>query len=313
MSSKLEFVVEKNDEKKRLDVFLAEKIENSRSFIKNSILEGQVLVNGFCAKPNYRLKQNDKITVNIIEMPKPSAAPEDIPLDIVYEDEDIIVINKPRGMVVYPAAGNYSGTLVNALLYHTKDLASNGGQIRPGIVHRLDKDTSGLIVVAKNNAAHLNLVEQLKNRQFKKVYQAIVWGDIKDNEGTIDAPIGRHPVRRKEMTVTAKNSKDAITHFKVVERFGEFTFIEARIETGRTHQIRVHMKFINHPIVADPVYSRKKAPFEIKGQALHAYKLGFYHPTTKKFIEFSAPMPDDMAKILDILRDKYAEQRKDGN
>jgi len=304
LNNKHEFIIAKNDEKKRLDTFLAEKLQESRSFLQKGILEGWVKVNGVTVKPNYKLKAKDNITVVIPPPPQPSIAPENIPLDIIFEDKDILVINKPRGMVVYPAPGNYSGTLINAVLFHTKDLSVRSGLMRPGIVHRLDKDTSGVIVLAKTDSAHMSISKQLKNREVIKVYQTLVWGKVRENKATINAPIGRHLIKRTKMQVTLKNSREAVTHFKVIERFDEFTFLEVTIETGRTHQIRVHMQFIGHPVVADPIYSRKKPPFNIKGQALHAYKLGFYHPSTGKFMEFTAPVPDDMSSILEILRNR---------
>lgn len=304
MNNKHEFIIAKNDEKKRLDTFLAENLQESRSFLQKGILEGWVKVNGVTVKPNYKLKAKDNVTVVIPPPPQPSIAPENIPLDIIFEDKDILVINKPRGMVVYPAPGNYSGTLINAVLFHTKDLSARSGLMRPGIVHRLDKDTSGVIVLAKTDSAHMSISKQLKNREVIKVYQTLVWGKVRENKATINAPIGRHLIKRTKMQVTLKNSREAVTHFKVIERFDEFTFLEVTIETGRTHQIRVHMQFIGHPVVADPIYSRKKPPFNIKGQALHAYKLGFYHPSTGKFMEFTAPVPDDMSSILEILRNR---------
>ena len=295
--------VAEEDVKKRIDVFLAGLMNDfSRSYIQKGIEEGWVKVNGKFVKPNYKLKKGDIVEAKI-PAPKPlSVEPENIPLDIIYEDQDIIVVSKPRGMVVYPAPGNYSGTLVNALLYHTKDLSGINGVLRPGIVHRLDKDTSGVIVVAKNDQAHRELVNQFKNKKVKKTYLAIVWGNILEDKATIEAPIGRHLIKRVEMAVNAKHGKEAITHFKVLERFGDFTFVEVRIETGRTHQIRVHMSYIGHPIVGDPVYSRKKNPFKIKGQALHAFRLGIYHPRKGEFMTFEAPLPDDFIEILNTLK-----------
>ncbi|TYP60010.1 RluA family pseudouridine synthase [Thermosediminibacter litoriperuensis] len=295
--------VQEEDAKKRLDVFLSGALNDlSRSYIQKGIEEGWIRVNDRSVKPHYKLKKGDVIVANI-PSPKPlSLEPENIPLDIIHEDRDIIVVNKPRGMVVYPAPGNYSGTLVNALLYHTKDLSGINGVMRPGIVHRLDKDTSGVIVVAKNDMAHRELVRQFKNKLVRKTYLAVVWGDIPEDRATIEAPIGRHPVKRVEMAVTAKNGKEAVTHFKVLERFGDFTFIEVNIETGRTHQIRVHMSFIGHPVVGDPLYSRKKSPFNINGQALHAYRLGLYHPRSGEFMTFEAPIPQDLTEMLNTLR-----------
>lgn len=305
MTEKCRFVVSEDNEKKRLDLFLSENMDDvSRTRIKSAIEESCIKVNGEIVKPNYRLKIGDVIDVNIPPRERPSLKPENIPLDILYEDQDIIVINKPRGMVVYPAPGNYSGTLVNALLYHTERLSDVGGGGRPGIVHRLDKDTSGVMVVAKNDKAHLNLARQLKDRRITKIYKTLVWGAIQENQATIEAPIGRHPVKRKEMAVGAPNAREAITHFKVLERFSEFTFLKVKLETGRTHQIRVHMKFIGHPVVGDPVYTQKKNPFNIKGQALHAYMLGLFHPRSNKYMEFKAPLPDDIASILKLLRER---------
>lgn len=303
MDRTLKIQVAEENSKKRVDVFLAELIDDfSRSYIQKGIEEGWVKVNGKTVKPNYKLKCGDVVEAQIPAPKALSLEPENIPLDIIYEDQDIIVINKPRGMVVYPAPGNYSGTLVNALLYHAKDLSGINGVLRPGIVHRLDKDTSGAIVVAKNDQAHRALADQFKGKKVKKTYLAIVWGNLPEDRATIEAPIGRHPVKRVEMAVDAKHGKEAITHFKVLERFGDFTFVEVNIETGRTHQIRVHMSYIGHPVVGDPLYSRKKNPFNIKGQALHAFRLGLYHPRSGEFMTFEAPVPEDFNEILNILR-----------
>lgn len=303
MDRTLKIQVTEENSKKRVDVFLAELIDDfSRSYIQKGIEEGWVKVNGKTVKPNYKLKCGDVVEAQIPAPKALSLEPENIPLDIIYEDQDIIVINKPRGMVVYPAPGNYSGTLVNALLYHAKDLSGINGVLRPGIVHRLDKDTSGAIVVAKNDQAHRTLADQFKGKKVKKTYLAIVWGNLPEDRATIEAPIGRHPVKRVEMAVDAKHGKEAITHFKVLERFGDFTFVEVNIETGRTHQIRVHMSYIGHPVVGDPLYSRKKNPFDIKGQALHAFRLGLYHPRSGEFMTFEAPVPEDFNEILNILR-----------
>lgn len=303
MDRTLKIQVAEENSKKRVDVFLAELIDDfSRSYIQKGIEEGWVKVNGKTVKPNYKLKCGDVVEAQIPAPKALSLEPENIPLDIIYEDQDIIVINKPRGMVVYPAPGNYSGTLVNALLYHAKDLSGINGVLRPGIVHRLDKDTSGAIVVAKNDQAHRALADQFKGKKVKKTYLAIVWGNLPEDRATIEAPIGRHPVKRVEMAVDAKHGKEAITHFKVLERFGDFTFVEVNIETGRTHQIRVHMSYIGHPVVGDPLYSRKKNPFDIKGQALHAFRLGLYHPRSGEFMTFEAPVPEDFNEILNILR-----------
>jgi len=226
---------------------------------------------------------------------------QDIPLDILYEDEDIIVINKPQGMVVHPAAGNYNSTLVNALLHHCRDLSGINGEMRPGIVHRIDKDTSGVLVVAKNDHSHVNLAQQIKDKTAVRKYIALVEGDIKEDAGTIDAPIGRHPVYRKKMAVVP-GGRRAVTHFKVLERFGRYTLIEARLETGRTHQIRVHMAYIGHPVVGDPVYGYKRQSFNLNGQLLHAQCLGFKHPRTGRYMEFCAPLPDYFTDVICKLR-----------
>ncbi|MDP9751622.1 RluA family pseudouridine synthase [Thermoanaerobacter pentosaceus] len=294
---------EKEDEGKRIDVFLAAELDYTRSYIKKLIVDELVFVNGKTVKPSYKVKENDEVVVNIPEAEKIDVLPENIPLDILYEDDDIIVINKPQGMVVHPAPGNYSGTLVNALLYHCKNLSGINGILRPGIVHRLDKDTSGVMVVAKNDKAHISLSNQIKERSVFKKYVAIVEGVIKDEEGKIEAPIGRHPVDRKKMAVI-EDGRYALTLYKVLERFKENTLIEAVIKTGRTHQIRVHMAFIGHPVVGDPVYGFKKQKFKLKGQALHSRVLGFIHPTKGVYMEFEAPLPEYFKKLIEILRNK---------
>ncbi|MFO7154225.1 MAG: RluA family pseudouridine synthase [Caldicoprobacter oshimai] len=305
----LRFEVEQADDKKRIDVFLAEKIsEYSRSYIQKLIKDGLVLVNGEKVKPNFKVKPGCIIDVTIPPPQEISLQPEPMELDIVYEDDDIVVVNKPQGMVVHPAPGNYSGTLVNALLYSCDELSGIGGIIRPGIVHRLDKDTSGLLVVAKNDAAHRSLAQQLKDRTLKRVYWCIVEKNIKGDKGVINAPIGRHPINRKKMAVlNAPTAKPAVTHFKVLERFGEYTLVEARLETGRTHQIRVHMAYIGHPVVGDSVYGSRKQKFNLKGQVLHAKKLGLIHPSTGEYMEFEAPLPEYFENLLDILRKNYTK------
>lgn len=287
----------------RLDAFLAESIEGqSRSYIQKLIEQEQVLINGKSSKSNYKLRANDRVEVQIPDPVPLEVKAEDIDLNIVYEDEDLIVLNKPQGMVVHPAHGNYSGTIVNALLSHCDNLSGINGVMRPGIVHRIDKDTSGIIVIAKNNDAHVSLSEQLKEHSITRRYNALVEGRLKHENGTIDTMIGRNPKDRKEMAVVARNGKRAVTHFKVLEAFDSFTFIEAQLETGRTHQIRVHMAHIGHPIVGDPVYGYKKQRFETNGQLLHARVLGFVHPRTGQYMEFEAPLPDYFEKILDKLR-----------
>jgi 23S rRNA pseudouridine1911/1915/1917 synthase len=305
----LRFEIAQADDKKRIDVFLTEKIpEHSRSYIQKLIKDGLVLVNGEKAKPNFKVKPGCVIDVTIPPPQEISLQPEPMELDIVYEDDDIVVVNKPQGMVVHPAPGNYSGTLVNALLYSCDELSGIGGVIRPGIVHRLDKDTSGLLVVAKNDAAHRSLAQQIRDRTLKRVYWCIVEKNIKEDKGVINAPIGRHPTNRKKMAVVnLPTAKPAITHFKVLERFGEYTLVEARLETGRTHQIRVHMAYIGHPVVGDSVYGSRKQKFNLKGQVLHAKKLGLIHPSTGEYMEFEAPLPEYFENLLDILRRNYTK------
>lgn len=298
------FVIDEQAKNIRIDSYLSQMIEDcSRSFIQKLIDENHILVNKNIVKPNYKLKCNDIVDVNIPEPKAIEIEPENIPLNILYEDKDIIVINKEQGMVVHPSYGHYSGTVVNALLYHCKgELSGINGVMRPGIVHRIDKDTSGVIVAAKNNNAHQNLANQLKEHSITRKYNAIVYNNLKNDTGTIDAPIGRHPIYRKKMAVTDKNSKHAVTHYRVIERFGRYTFIEAQLETGRTHQIRVHMSYIGYPLVGDEVYSSKNQPFKLNGQLLHARVLGFIHPSTNKYIEFEADIPEYFQKVLNELR-----------
>ncbi|MBP3626988.1 MAG: RluA family pseudouridine synthase [Clostridia bacterium] len=290
------------EEKKRLDVFIAENTEISRTRAQGLINDGMVTVNGKTADKNCKLKNNDEIAV---EIPKPreyTAKPENIPLDIVYEDEDLLVVNKPKDMVVHPAAGNYEGTLVNALLWHCGDsLSGINGVMRPGILHRIDKNTSGLLIVAKNDFAHEKLAEQIKEHSFTREYEAVVYGRLKTDEGTVNAPIGRHPVRRKEMAVTDKNSKEAITHYKVISQFDGFSHIRLRLETGRTHQIRVHMAYLGHPVAGDEVYGPKKVIKSLGGQCLHAKKIGFIHPRSNKYLEFESELPEYFSKFLEGL------------
>jgi 23S rRNA pseudouridine1911/1915/1917 synthase len=266
------------------------------------IEEGLVLVNDKVIKSNYKLKINDEITVSIKEPELTDIEPQDIPLDVIYEDSDIIVINKPSGMVVHPALGNYSGTLVNALMYHCKDLSGINGKIRAGIVHRIDKDTSGLLVACKNDLAHKNLSEQFMEHKVNKIYYCLVNGVIPHNMGLIDAPIGRDPQSRQQMAVV-ENGKEARTHFKVLERFEKNTLVEVKLETGRTHQIRVHMKYIGYPLVGDPVYGVRKVVGD-NGQFLHAKKLEFYHPRTNEFLSFETELPNDFNELLKELRSK---------
>lgn len=303
MGEKIDFIAEKSGE--RLDVFLARKYpEMSRSHLQKLITAEEVLINGKSRKANYKLSEGELVSLCLPEPEVINISPENIPLDILYEDSDIIVINKPRGMVVHPAAGVTTGTLVNALLAHCDDLSGINGVIRPGIVHRLDKDTSGVMVAAKNDAAHINLSEQIKNKTAKRVYWAIVFGNIKESSGTINGDIGRNPNERQKMAIVTANGKPATTKFKVLERFGQYTLIECRLLTGRTHQIRVHMTSIGHPLVGDPKYGRGKSPFKIQGQALHSLNLTLVHPKTGEEMIFEAPLPEDMKKILSAMRSK---------
>ncbi|SEN16947.1 RluA family pseudouridine synthase [Lihuaxuella thermophila] len=288
----------------RLDKAVSSRNEDwSRVRVQEWIKSGLVLVNGRAKKGNYRLKEGEMIEVLVPPAEELQVEAEPIPLDIRYEDEDVLVVNKPRGMVVHPGPGNYSGTLVNALLAHCKeDLSGIGGVARPGIVHRIDKDTSGLLMVAKNDRAHQSLVAQLKEHSVERVYVAVVHGVIPHENGTIDAPIGRDPAHRQRMAVIHKNSKHAVTHFTVRERFSGTTLVECRLETGRTHQIRVHMKYIGFPLVGDPVYGPKKNAYPIEGQALHAQVIGFTHPRTGERIRIEAELPEDMERLLHFLR-----------
>lgn len=296
------FTADKEEKSIRLDVFLAKQLEElSRAYIQKLIANANVTVNGKPAKSNYKMRPLDSVEVCIPPAEIIEIKPEPIPLDIIYEDEHIIVINKPRGMVVHPAVGNYSGTLVNALLYHCRDLSGINGAIRPGIVHRLDKDTSGVMVAAKNDKAHASLAFQIKERIASRRYLTIVHGNLKEEQGVINAPIGRHPVDRQKMSVTFTNSKEAITKFKIIRRFGDYSFIECKLLTGRTHQIRVHMAYIGHPVVGDPKYGPQRSHFGIAGQALHSTELLLNHPVSGKKMTFSAPLPSDMQEILAFL------------
>ncbi|WP_061317426.1 RluA family pseudouridine synthase [Clostridium botulinum] len=301
---KISLQVEKEFDNVRLDLYLSKIFEDkSRSYLQGIIDEGNVLVNNKKKKRNYKLKVGDNIEVNIPEPKLLEIEPEDIKLDIIYEDKDVIVVNKPQEMVVHPAPGVYSGTLVNALLNHCKDLSGINGVARPGIVHRIDKDTSGILVVTKNDISHNNLAAQFKEHSISRVYMALVEGIIKDEQGTIEAPIGRHPVDRIKMAVV-KDGRHAVTHYKVIERFKNHTLVECRLETGRTHQIRVHMSHIMHPLVGDPVYGYKKQRFNLKGQMLHAKLLGFIHPTTRQYVEFESELPEYFKKIIKILKNE---------
>lgn len=297
------FQVTEEYEEERIDKYMSILIDSlSRSFIQKMMKEEKVLVNGRPVKANYRLKTEDEICFELPEAVEPDIEPENIPLDILYEDADVLVVNKPKGMVVHPAAGHYSGTLVNALMYHCKgSLSGINGCLRPGIVHRIDMDTTGSLIVCKNDIAHASIAAQLKEHSIVRRYRAIVWGVIKEEEGCVDMPIGRHPSDRKKMAAGVRNGKEAVTHYRVLERFRSYTYIECRLETGRTHQIRVHMDSIGHPILGDPVYGNRKCPFQLQGQTLHAMTLGFIHPVTGEYVETTAPLPGYFQHLLDTL------------
>lgn len=290
------------DESCRLDAFVAQNTDISRSRAVKLAEEEKISVNGKKADKKQKLKKGDIVEIIIPDVVPYAVKAEDIPIEIVYEDSDLLVVNKPKGMVVHPANGNFDGTLVNAIMFHCgKSLSGINGVLRPGIVHRIDKNTSGLLMVAKNDEAHICLSEQIKNHSFTREYEAVVYGNIKEDTGTIEAPIGRHPVKRKQMSVTEKNSKDAKTHFTVLERFGNFTHLRLKLETGRTHQIRVHLAFIGHPVAGDDVYGPKKVITYLNGQCLHAKKLGFIHPNGE-YMEFESDLPDYFKDFLDRCR-----------
>ena len=288
----------------RLDKWLSDQLDGlSRAYIQKLIDDGAVLLNGKPGKASSRLNASDRIELEIPESITPDIAPEDISLDIVYEDDDVIVVNKPKGMVVHPAAGHYTGTLVNALMYHCgSSLSGINGISRPGIVHRIDKDTTGLIIACKNDRAHMRISEQLKAHTITRRYRAIVTGILKDDEGTITGNIARHKTDRKRMTVTAEGGREAVTHYRVLERFRKHTYVECRLETGRTHQIRVHMAHIGHPLLGDTVYGSSRDEGKLNGQCLHAMVLGFVHPTTGEYLEFCAPLPEYFEQLLEQLR-----------
>lgn len=289
----------------RLDKYLADNLEEySRSYLNKLIKEELILVNGKKSKPKYNVQENDKVDITIPEPIELKVEAENIPIEIVYEDEDLAIVNKPKNMVVHPAPGNYSRTLVNALLYKLDHLSSINGVKRPGIVHRIDKNTTGLLMIAKTNLAHNSLAEQLKQHTIHRVYHSIVYGNVKDDEGRIDLPIGRHPKDRKKMTVTYENSRNAITNFKVIERFGDYTYIQNKLETGRTHQIRVHMTHLGHPLLGDDVYGPKKSKYTLVGQTLHAKEIGFIHPRTGKYMQFESELPEYFQKLLSNFRNK---------
>ena len=299
------FLIDKENQSTRIDSVLSLLLpETSRSFIQKLIEGGNLRLNGdVITSKKYKLRAGDRVEITLPPPEKLSVEPEDIPLDIVYEDSDVLVVNKPKGMVVHPAAGNYTGTLVNAVMYHCGDrLSSINGVIRPGIVHRIDKDTSGLLMLAKNDAAHESLSKQLAEHSITRRYKALVYNNFAQDSGTVDAPLGRDPKNRLKRAVTEQNSKRAVTHWKVTERFGKYTLIEAKLETGRTHQIRVHMAYIKHPLVGDRVYGPAKQSLARDGQMLHAEVLGFVHPKTGEYMEFRQPLPTEFRNLLERLR-----------
>lgn len=288
----------------RIDKYLAEQLPDiTRSYLQKLLKDGSVQMNGKPVKASTKTAVGAVIALTIPEPEEPEILPENIPLDILYEDSDVILINKPKNMVVHPAAGHYTGTLVNALMYHCRgDLSGINGVLRPGIVHRIDKDTTGVLIVCKNDRAHNALAEQLKEHSITRKYRAIVCGNLKEDEGTVDAPLGRHPQDRKKMAIVRSGGKRAVTHYRMLERFGNDTYIECQLETGRTHQIRVHMASLGHPLLGDEIYGRAKSPFKLEGQTLHAMVLGFIHPTTGEYMEFEAPLPEYFEKLLEKLR-----------
>ena len=292
-------------ERVRIDVFVATIADVTRSRAAKLVTDGLVFINGKVASKSDKPQVGDEVTVNLPDPQPYDVLPQNLNLDIVFEDDDLLVVNKPKGMVVHPAAGNFENTLVNGLMYHCKDkLSGINGVLRPGIVHRIDKNTSGLLIVAKNDNSHNFLSEQIKEHGFTREYEAVVYGNVKQDSGTINAPIGRHPVKRKQMAVTSTASRNAITHYEVIERFGDFTHLKLRLETGRTHQIRVHMAYLGHPVAGDDVYGPKKVITSLGGQCLHARKIGFIHPATNEYFEFTSELPEYFNKFLKQLKQK---------
>lgn len=298
-----QYVVQEGRSGERIDKFLATELPDmSRSYIQKLIKDGSVFVNGKSVKSNYKLSHLEEIKLEEPVLEEPDIVAENIPLDILYEDNDLLIVNKPKGMVVHPAPGHYTGTLVNAVMYHCKDhLSGINGVMRPGIVHRIDQNTTGSLIVCKNDFAHNHVAAQLKEHSICRIYHAIVHGNLKEDQGTINAPIGRHPTDRKKMSVHTKNGKEAITHYEVLERFGNYTYIQCKLETGRTHQIRVHMSSISHPILGDDVYGPARCPFHLQGQTLHAKTIGIVHPRTGQYLEVEAPLPEYFNKLLNKL------------
>ena len=301
------FEVQFEQEGERLDKFLSTIYPDfSRAFFQKLIKNQKVWVNDQNQKASFPVHTDDLVKIEIPDAVETTIVPEDIPLDILYEDQDLLIVNKPKGMVVHPSAGHYTGTLVNAIMYHCKDsLSGINGEIRPGIVHRIDMDTTGSLIVCKNDEAHVDIAQQIKEHSVNRIYVGIVCGNVKDDEGTIEGPIGRHTIERKKMAINEKNGKPAITHYKVLERFGNYTYMQFKLETGRTHQIRVHMASIGHPLLGDALYSSNRSTFKnLQGQTLHAQTIGFIHPKTGEYMEFSAPLPEYFKKLLSILQSK---------
>ena len=301
------FEVQFEQEGERLDKFLSTIYPDfSRAFFQKLIKNQKVWVNDQNQKASFPVHTDDLVKIEIPDAVETTIVPEDIPLDILYEDQDLLIVNKPKGMVVHPSAGHYTGTRVNAIMYHCKDsLSGINGEIRPGIVHRIDMDTTGSLIVCKNDEAHVDIAQQIKEHSVNRIYVGIVCGNVKDDEGTIEGPIGRHPIERKKMAINEKNGKPAITHYKVLERFGNYTYMQFKLETGRTHQIRVHMASIGHPLLGDALYSSNRSTFKnLQGQTLHAQTIGFIHPKTGEYMEFSAPLPEYFKKLLSILQSK---------
>lgn len=302
----ISILIDADNEGERVDKYLSVIFpESSRTYIQKAADLGNVVVNGTAVSKNYKLKADDRVEYTPLEPVKLSVEPQNIPLDIVYEDDDLLVVNKPKGMVVHPAPGNYDNTLVNALLFHCGDsLSGINGVLRPGIVHRIDKDTSGLLIVAKNDFAHKSLASQIKEHSFTREYRAVITGHLKENEGTVVAPIGRNPNDRKKMTVTDKNSKNAVTHYTVIKEYKDYEYIKLRLETGRTHQIRVHMAYLGHPLVGDAVYGKPKGrELELNGQCLHAGLIGFVHPRSGEYVEFTSDLPEYFTNFIERLAD----------
>ena len=294
------FLVEEREQGLRLDKYLSEQMEEiTRSFLQKLIKDGQVTVAGIVQKSNYKLRNGQNVEVIIPPAEDAEILPEDIPLDILYEDEDLLVVNKPKNMVVHPSAGHYTGTLVNAVMFHCKDsLSGINGEIRPGIVHRIDKDTTGSLIVCKNDESHLQIAEQIKEHSVNRIYRGIVSGRLKETEGTIEGDIGRHPTDRKKMAIVTRNAKPAITHYRVLKQYNNAAYMEFKLETGRTHQIRVHMASVGHPLLGDIVYGNPKNPYKLNGQTLHAMTIGFIHPRSGEYLEISAPLPEYFETLI---------------